>query len=509
MATEKDDVLNEKSDNHYEEFTEEDPLEENVANKEAKRPFFQTCLFVLENVTVEPSMCLFIMGALIAMLTTQNLNLEKACRVNLNYSDEICTSLKTQEISNQNEYEKNAQILLASALAWRTYLSATIPCIIALFVGSWSDKTGHRKMFMIISMIGQFLICINNMINVYFFYELRLEVLVFSEAILEGFTGGWCVCFLSAFAYIGAVTTDETRTFRIGIINFCLTVGFPIGMGLSGVFLKNYGYYGSYGLAASLHFLNIVYNVFILKDPKRSKEQKKHDGKGVLYFVRSFFDLRNVRDTLSVVSKKAPNNRRMRLIILLCTVSILFGPLYGEISILYMSTRYRFNWDEVKFSIFQTYNFVTHTVGTIFSILVFSRYLQWHDSILGIISTVSKIAASFVYCFAPNEKIFFFAPLVEILNGTSLLAMRSIFSKLVSSSELGKMNSIIGLTENLMPLLYVPLYTKIYAATMEVLPGAAFLVGAGMTFPAVIVFSWLLYEHRKGLSKAKVEAAVE
>lgn len=52
----------------------------------------------------------------------------------------------------------------------------------------------------------------------------------------------------------------------------------------------------------------------------------------------------------------------------------------------------------------------------------------------------------------------------------------------------GKVNSIFGLTENLMPLLYVPLYTTVYTATMEVLPGAVFLMGATMTTPAVGVF---------------------
>lgn len=52
----------------------------------------------------------------------------------------------------------------------------------------------------------------------------------------------------------------------------------------------------------------------------------------------------------------------------------------------------------------------------------------------------------------------------------------------------GKVNSIVGLTENLMPLLYVPLYAKVYTATMEVLPGAVFLMGASMTLPAVFVF---------------------
>lgn len=80
------------------------------------------------------------------------------------------------------------------------------------------------------------------------------------------------------------------------------------------------------------------------------------------------------------------------------------------------------------------------------------------------------------------------APIVEILNGTSFIAMRSIASKLVSSDELGKVNSLFGVAEALVPLIYAPLYAAVYSATMNTLPGAFFLLGGAMTVPAVVIF---------------------
>ncbi|XP_049865727.1 proton-coupled folate transporter-like isoform X1 [Pectinophora gossypiella] len=494
-------------------FLEGDPLNPNSEKEDAapKRTCYESCNYVCRNITVEPTMALFVLPAILTILTTQNLSLEKACRVNLNFTDEICRSLKLQQVDTQNEYEKATQQLLTKFLASRTYITATIPCLIALFAGSYSDKTGRRKIFLLMPIFGQILVVSNNMLNVYFFYELNLEFLTFSEAIFEGFSGGWTVAFFTMFAFISDITTEKNRTFRMGLLNFALTVGFPIGMGLSGVLLKNFGYYGCYGVAFGCHALNFSYNAFILKEPEKTLAQKKfqHENKGVCNFFRTFFSLANIRESWNVVFRSGPNHRRVRMIVYMLVIATLFGPMYGEISVLYLNTRYRFNWDEVKFSVFQTYNFVMHTVGTMFSIIVFSKVLGWHDSLLGIISTVSKLFSSFVYCFAPNGKIFFIAPLVEILNGTSLLAMRSIVSKFVDSNELGKVNSIISLTENLMPLVYVPLYTNVYKATMEVLPGAVFLMGAALTFPAVIVFIWLLYEHRKGVRRLKTEEADE
>ncbi|CAH2107667.1 unnamed protein product [Euphydryas editha] len=439
MAAEKQNI-NSENEKIREEYNEADPLNETkeARNEEKKKTFKENCSYVMKNITVEPTMFLFIFGIVIGILTSQNLNLEKACRVNLNFTTEICDGLKAQTLGEQNVYERDVQRLVASAMAWRTYITATIPCLLALFVGSWSDKTGHRKIFIIAPIIGQMLININAIINTYFFYQLRLEVIVFSEAILDGLSGSWCVTFLTIFSYISAITTNENRTFRMGLINFSLTVGFPIGMGLSGILLKSLGYYGCYGLVTGIHFINLMYIIFILKDPERTPEQKMHDGKGAKHYIRLFFDFKNIKDTLKVLFKKDLNNSRWRLSILVVVVCILFGPFHGEISVLYISTRYRFNWDEVIFSLFQAYNMVLHTTGTIISITVFSKYLGWHDSVLGIISTISKIASSFIYCFAPNSKIFFIAPVVDLLNGTSLLALKSTASKLVSPDEFGK-----------------------------------------------------------------------
>lgn len=52
----------------------------------------------------------------------------------------------------------------------------------------------------------------------------------------------------------------------------------------------------------------------------------------------------------------------------------------------------------------------------------------------------------------------------------------------------GKVNSLYGVCEALMPLVYGPTYSAVYAATMHSAPGAFFLLGGGLTTPAVIIF---------------------
>lgn len=264
------------NENENEEFRETDPLRENVEEQkeETKRTFKETCCYVVKNITVEPTMFFFILSIVLGTLTSQNLNLEKACRVNLNFTTEICDALQQQTLEEGNVYERDVQRLVARAMTWKTYITATLPCVLALFIGSWADRTGYRKIFIVIALAGQILNSVNGILNFYFFYQLPLEVFVFSDAIIDGISGSWCVCFLTLFSYISAITTDENRTFRMGLINFSLTVGFPVGMGSSGILYKSIGFYGCYGIAAGLNCINLLYNTFILKDPPRTPEQE-------------------------------------------------------------------------------------------------------------------------------------------------------------------------------------------------------------------------------------------
>lgn len=228
----------------------------------------------LRNITVEPCMFMVITAYTLHNMASQNLQLEKACRVNLNFSTEICDTLILQDGEAHSDYERDTQQLLASALAWKTYLTASLSCLLALLVGSFSDKTGYRKLFLIAPTTGHILNGINSMIHVYFFYETSLEFFVLSGAIIEGLSGAWCILFMICFAYISSITSNKDRTFRIGLLVFCVTLASPIGTVLSGVLLNVLGYYGIIGIFTSINLISVLYTIFVIKDPKKSPEQQ-------------------------------------------------------------------------------------------------------------------------------------------------------------------------------------------------------------------------------------------
>lgn len=121
----------------------------------------------------------------------------------------------------------------------------------------------------------------------------------------------------------------------------------------------------------------------------------------------------------------------------------------GEMNVMYLFVRYKFKWNEIDYSIFATFGFVVHiigkfrlifcnffafffafycykfliysyffTIGTIFSLVFFSKFLKLDDTVLGAISSISKILSGFIYAYAPTPTIFYLGE--NLLNSSTL-----------------------------------------------------------------------------------------
>lgn len=281
---------NMKEEENKEDIDESSPLKQNAEEndkneqeekngekieevKKKKLTFTERLKLIKDNTTVEPIMACYVMPSVLASLAIQNLNLEKACRVNLNYSAEVCDALNLRQTENYTLEEQAVQKLIASVAVWKNVVQTSIPVLLILFVGAWSDKTGKRKACIMLPIVGEFMACLGFIVNTYFF-NLPVEVSAFTEAIFPAITGGWFTNFIGVFSYIGDITTEENRTYRVGLVNMFMSLGYPIGSALSGVMLSWVGYYGVFSVSASLYLFSLIYGYKYLEDPKQRAVKK-------------------------------------------------------------------------------------------------------------------------------------------------------------------------------------------------------------------------------------------
>lgn len=143
-------------------------------------------------------------------------------------------------------------------------------------------------------------------------------------------TGGWFTMFMGVFSYIADVTTVDTRTLRIGIVNVFCSLGIPVGLALSGVLYKKIGFYGVFSISSIMYVMALYYGYTKIQEPKKVDVPVLEEGPCA--FLRDFFDVRHLLNTFKVAFKSGPNNRKMKVMLLMLVVMVVIGPMHGEYS---------------------------------------------------------------------------------------------------------------------------------------------------------------------------------
>ncbi|XP_047997455.1 uncharacterized protein LOC125235034 [Leguminivora glycinivorella] len=440
-------------------------------------------------VTVEPCLFTYMLCTALSSFAVQNMHLEKSCRVNLNYGTEICDRIRDRNVTGLDEQIKNIETLVAHVVAWKFPLQTAIPAVMVLFVGAWSDKNKKRKICILFPMIGEIIANSGLLLATYYFHEVSLTATVLIEALPAAFTGSYIIIFMGMYSFMADRTSVESRTFRLGLVSICISLGTPVGTVLSGVLLRILGYYGIFSLLLVLHVCSFLYGVLKLEDVVSPEDDRGEGCDQENKFKRAITEVFGlVVNTMMVAFKPRASGGRLEIFLILGLYIIMVGPLYGDSQVSYLYAIRRFNFSEVEYSLYGTINIVLGLVGTFFCISVLSKKFQVEDSIIGSLAGVSRIAACFVFAFAPTRQWYYSAPLFNIFSGCGLTALRSIATKSVPSQEVAKLSSLIGVTEAIAPSIYMPTSSLIYVNSMDTFPGAFYLFDASLTVVALGLF---------------------
>lgn len=305
-----------------------------TGNSERKtlREIYKSALKCIKNVlretTVEPCLFVYMLCTAISALAVQNMHLEKACRVNFDFGDDICDRIRDRNTTGLEKELVQIHSLVAKVVAWKFPLQTAIPAVMVIFVGAWSDKYKKRKICILFPFIGEVFANIGLLFATYYFKEIPLRTTALIEALPAAFSGSYIIIFMGMFSFMADRTTVENRTFRLGLVTICVTLGTPTGTALSGILLRTLGYYGVFSLLFALYTFSFLYGLFKLEDIVPTDEVMCDDERSKCSISQEVLQL--VGNTVMVALRARVLRGRTQIFCVLVLYLLMVGPLYGE-----------------------------------------------------------------------------------------------------------------------------------------------------------------------------------
>ena len=325
-------------------------------------------------------------------------------------------------------------------------------------LGMFSDRFGRRPVILV-SCLG-----------------LGLDYFVMALAPSTGwlfvgrvFSGITAASMSTAFAYIADVTPPEKRAGAFGMMGAAFGVGFVIGPALGGV-LGGIDPRLPFWAAGALALVNVAYGFFVLPESLPPEKRapfrwSQANPLGSLQLLRSHRELFGLAGVLFLMN--------------------LAHYVLPAVAVLYMG--YRYGWGPTETGL------VLAGVG-ICSMIVQGGLVRRVVPKIGerraLALGLAFGALGFLgYALAPTGRIFLFAVPVMSLWGFAMPAAQAIMTRHVSVSEQGRLQ---GANASLMSLAGVfgpVLFTTVFAALLQVQPGAPFMLSA-VLLVAATALAW-------------------
>lgn len=216
-------------------------------------------------ISVEPSFAVYIVVRNLSVFFLDNLLLQKACRFNTTVEPNLATECD----------DEKAGIELVAILHAYFYLPAAMVMVtLSIFVSSWSDRAGRKRRPAVLlplagSIVEMSLACLHS----YFWHWSPFSTII-TNKLSQALCGGYILHEFACMLYISDVTSQESRTMRIGVLAILRYITGPISQGSSGFILKSIGFFYSFLLCLTLSVVGFALAYYFVTDISVPVEEK-------------------------------------------------------------------------------------------------------------------------------------------------------------------------------------------------------------------------------------------
>jgi len=344
-----------------------------------------------------------------------------------------------------------------------------IPVFIIIPISEYSDKSGRRKMFIVIALTGRLLFSIMMTFkSMEIFIQCgSLFSLMYTVTLPSALFGGHVFVMCMCFSHLSDITTLKQRTTRIIVANAIYFSTIPFGV-LLGSFLYDKRFQSSYTLMFAINTLfvalSILWTLWRVNDVNHPDETDLKSQCDQTHLGWRAFKYHRIE------------NNSMKKFLLLLAMLFLYELQHDEKPYSYLYTQLIFGWTHRDFSYFRSFQsalFVV-TMITLWSAIFRITKIN-HEITMIAFATASHIAARVIYIFAAVGWVFYLGALAGAAGTLAASVLRSMISKLVNSRHTGKTFSFMFLCEKMAPLIGTVVYSQMYYQTVDNTPAAFFI----------------------------------
>lgn len=431
----------------------------------------------LINSSVEIIMFLYMFSYVMRSITSTTMIMEKVCRIHLGYSLTVCSDL-AHNPAIKSEVEK----LSNTYHLGHSLIQMTPSAILALFIGSWSDKYG-RKPPVICALVG---IILDGFGTIMCAYNISSRVeYYYIPALFTGFSGGFISVLMVLYSYASDVTSHDKRTMKYAFMEVAFGISMPLGILAGGWLYKFTGYVPVFLTSTCGHILGLFWVIFYLEETKGLDNKGNWKKKFI-----DFWTLDSVVSSFKATTKKRPNQGRKQIWLLILAMSIAIFSFASLSGIMFFYVYHRYNWENTTYSTWSAvYSIIG--LGLMLVIVPFSKKRNIDDPILGIVGSVSLLLKNIVTGLASKVWIFHIAYILGLLNTLGTLAGRTRISKVTSKEDLGKVFAFMTTSELFLPIVATAIVSQSFNATLDFFPGLIFVIMGTLIVIPLGVFIWI------------------
>ncbi|EAT37787.1 AAEL010255-PA [Aedes aegypti] len=283
-------------------------------------------------------------------------------------------------------------------------------------------------------------------ISAIFMREIPLEVTGILPQLINSFSGGTPLVVTGIYSYLTIVTTESERTFRFACAAVVIAIIPILASFFSGYIFKALGFINLCLLCMATNSIGLLYGLFVLKEPTKVEPgtdadatHKTGNEPNSSTPAMKLFDITLVTDCVKVLTKKRGFNVRTILILTLVVFFINFGAA-GDLESALNIAILKFNWIS-NLGTWVAYDLMTTLLGTLLAMGVLSKRLGVSDFLICVFSVCFTLIAKPIMAYAASSVqpyLYYVATSIDVFEGSKIVAIRSIVSKLVEQNEIGE-----------------------------------------------------------------------